>query len=194
MAAGKNNFRTSRPVFNRHNVGANAVTYVILLRRNTLPLMHDSLKLTEVDKYVTTLKAPHRAADNIPGSIFKLVIDHLFLSLPQTLHHGLLGGLCGDPSEVCGSNVYLEVIVHVNFGVQAAGSKNVDLIIWIFDTVANHQGRKSAYIAFFGIDLNSHVPSRANTFTRSRQQCRLKRFDHCLTLDSFFFFVIFEKC
>ena len=194
MAARKNDLRSTRTVLDCDDVGPDAVPDVVFLGRNPLTLPHDALELAQVDKDVATLEPSYGSADDIPGTILELVVDHFLLRLAQALHHRLLRGLGGNPPEVCRGDIDLDFVFDDDSGLEPSSRENVDLVVGIIDAVTHDQRGKRADVSLVRIDVNPHLTSRSDTLARGRQKSGLESFHHGFPLDPLLLLVILEKC
>src|SRR5262249_1605029 len=87
-------------VFYRDDVGTQTIANIVIFNGDSLALRHNRFKFSEIQNNVGTIEASHGAADNFAGAVLKLLVNHLLFGLPNPLHHRLLGGLCGDASEI----------------------------------------------------------------------------------------------
>src|SRR5436305_5427172 len=98
MAAGDNYLGAAHTVFYRHDVGAETITNIVIFYRNSFALGHDCFEFPKVENDIGTVEPAYGATNNFTRPILKLLVNHLLLSLPNPLHHRLLGSLCRDAS------------------------------------------------------------------------------------------------
>ena len=110
MTSGKNDFRTSRLIFNRHNIDADAISDGVVLRNDSLARRDAAFKFTKVNHDVAFFKSANSSTNNVTSTVFILVVNHFLLSHAKTLHHCLFGRLGCNTTKVFGRHIEVHCV------------------------------------------------------------------------------------
>ena len=104
-------------VFHGHDVGAQAVADVVILRDDAFLAGHDGVEFAQVHDDIAALEPADGAADDLARAILEFVVHHLLLRRADALEHGLFGGLRGDAPEVARRHLDFHGIAHGRIGL-----------------------------------------------------------------------------
>src|SRR5262249_19054564 len=166
MTARDDNFRTTGTIFHRDYVGTETVTDIVVFHRDSLTLRHHGFKFTEVENDIGTVEPSDGAANDFAGTIFKFLVNHLFLGLANPLHHRLLCGLRRDAPAILWRDFDFSGLADVGVRLDFARLRELDLILWIGYVINHNQICEGADFASLSVNVNVQIPRRSNALFR----------------------------
>ena len=123
---------------------------------------HDGLKTSEIDNHIGTLEAPNGAANNFPGTILELVIDHFLLGLADALHHRLFGGLRGNTPEVFWGYLHVDHVADDDLRFDGASLAQRNLIVVVGHGFHDDQTGHGTDLPRLAIDVDAQFACGSN--------------------------------
>ncbi len=199
VAAGEDDFRAPAFVLHRQHVAADAIADVVVFALDTLAVRHDPLELAQIDHHVVALEAADGAGNDIPRPVLELLVNHFLLRLAEALHHRLFGGLDGDATEVFRCDVKLKGASYFDPGILLLGRAQGHFVELVLMVVIGHngEGREDSRLTFLRVHLGAEgldCVGTWNHFPISGNEREFKGGHDLVTVDAFFFFVIFDEC
>src|SRR5262249_17293363 len=109
----------------------------------------------KVENDIGTVESPDRATDNFARAILKLLVNHLLLSLPNPLHHGLLCGLRRNASEILRRDFDFYGLAHVGVRLDLTRVRELDFILRIGYFINDSEICERADFAALAVDVDA---------------------------------------
>src|SRR5262249_51669533 len=145
--------------------GADAITRVEALTWDLLTLGQDRLGLPDLDDDIALLDAVHDAPQDLAVLALELLEDAIALGVPHALQDHLLGRLGGDPTELLGRELLLELVVELGLRVQRLGIGETDLELAVGDLFDDLLATEHLECSRLAVDLHPDVFGSAQRFT-----------------------------
>ena len=198
MTPGKNNLRAPALVFHGYNVATDSVAHIVFFSGDALAAGHASFKLAEIHHDIALFETTDGATHDIARAVFEFIVNLLFLSLTQTLHHGLFGSLHRDASKVFWCHIKVKISTNFGCRILFLGDRERDFVELIDIIVVRHDlktgqnpGISLPLVNFRFQGLNS--VSTGNHLTIGRAKGIFQGLDNAFALDGFFFFVELDE-
>src|SRR5947199_2488052 len=153
MAAGDNYLGAAHTVFYRYDVGAETISNIVIFYRNSFALRHDCFEFPKVENDIGTIEPAYGTTDNFARPILKLLVNHLLLSLPNPLHHRLLGSLRCNASEIFRRDFDFYNFAYISVRLNLTRLRELDFILRISYLINDNQIRERADFASFPVDV-----------------------------------------
>src|SRR5262249_61593900 len=108
----------------------------------------------------------HGSTDNFAGTVLKLLVNHFLLSLPNSLHHGLLCSLRRDASEIFRRDFDFYSLTHVRVRFDFTRLRELDFILRIGYLINDNQICERADFASLAVDVDTQIAGGPNALFR----------------------------